>query len=52
MAEFHNKLDLTHRFLPANSVCEGLQENFKQQSRSDLVRAIAGVELGNREKRV
>lgn len=43
LAEFQTRLDKTQRFLLANSVCEGLNEEFKQKSRSNLVRAIAGI---------
>jgi hypothetical protein len=42
LAEFHDKLDITQRFLLANSICEGLEEDFKQKARSELVRIIAG----------
>lgn len=44
LAEFQTRLDKTQRFLLANSVCEGLGEEFKQQARSELVRAIAGID--------
>ena len=43
LAEFHTRLDLTQRFLLANSVCEGLEGDFKQQARSNLVKMIAGM---------
>jgi len=43
LADFHVRLDLTQRFLLANSICEGLDGDFKQQARSDLVRALAGA---------
>lgn len=45
LAGFLNKLDMTQRFLLANSVCEGLDGDFKQQARSDLVRAIAEAKI-------
>ena len=44
LADFQTRLDKTQRFMLANSVCEGLSEEFKQKSRSDLVRAIAGID--------
>jgi hypothetical protein len=43
LIEFLNNLNMTQRFLLANSICEGLEGDFKQQARSDLVRAIAGA---------
>ena len=43
LADFQSRLDTTQRFLLANSVCEGLDGDFKQQSRAELVRAIAGI---------
>jgi hypothetical protein len=43
LAMFHTRLDSTQRFLLANSVCEGLEGDFKQQARSNLVRMIAGM---------
>ncbi|MGV8128254.1 MAG: pentapeptide repeat-containing protein [Methanothrix sp.] len=41
LVEFLYSLNTTQRFLLANSICEGLEGEFKQQARSDLVRAIA-----------
>ena len=43
-AEFHTRLGHTQRYLLANSLCEGLDGDFKQQARVDLVKAIGGVE--------
>lgn len=45
LSDFQNRLDRTQRYLLANSVCEGLDDNTKQKSRSELVRAIAGIEV-------
>ena len=45
LAEFHSRLGLTQRFLLANSLCEGLDGDFKQQARLDLVKTIAGTGL-------
>ena len=42
-ADFQNRLDATQRFLLANSICERLDKDTKQQTRSDLVRVIAGI---------
>ena len=42
LADFQTKLDMTQRFLLANSVCEGLDGEFKQRSRAELIRVIAG----------
>lgn len=47
LSEFQNRLDKTQRYLLANSVCEGLDEESKQKSRSELVRAIAGIEAAS-----
>lgn len=43
LAEFQNRLDATQRFLLANSICESLKGETKQQARWELIRAIAGV---------
>jgi hypothetical protein len=43
LVEFLKNLNMTQRFLLANSICEGLEGDYKQQARSDLVRAIAGA---------
>jgi len=43
MADFQERLDRTQRFLLANSICEGLDQETKQVSRSELIRAIAGI---------
>jgi len=44
LAEFQNRLDITQRFLLANSMCESLEGKYKQQSRAELVRAIVGID--------
>ena len=46
LADFQIRLDMTQRFLLANSICESLEGDFKQQTRSELVRSIAGVSSG------
>lgn len=43
LADFHHRLDLTQRILLANSICERLEGDFKQQARLNLVNAIAGA---------
>ena len=43
MAEFQHRLDLTQRYLLANSICEALKGEVRQRTRSELVRAIAGI---------
>ena len=43
MADFQKRLDVTQRFLLANSICESLEGEVKQRSRSELVRVLAGV---------
>jgi len=43
MADFQQRLDRTQRFLLANSICEGLEGEVKQKSRSELIQAIAGI---------
>jgi len=40
-AHFQRSLDTTQRFLIANSICESLDSETKQKSRSELVRLIA-----------
>lgn len=44
MSDFQNRLNTTQRFLLANSVCEGLEGEAKQQARAALVRTIAMIE--------
>jgi hypothetical protein len=41
LSEFHFRLDTTQKFLLANSVCEGLDEEHKNAARTDLVNIIA-----------
>ena len=40
MADFQSRLDMTQRFLLANSICENLEGDFKQNTRSNLVLKI------------
>ena len=43
LADFQTRLDMTQRYLLANSVCDSLEGDAKQQTRSSLVQAIAGI---------
>lgn len=43
LAEFHTRLESTQRYLLADSMCEGLEGDFKQKARADIVRAIVRV---------
>jgi len=45
LADFHNKLEGTQRYLLANSICESLDGSNKQAARVELVRAIAQIKL-------
>lgn len=45
LAEFHERLDQTQRFLLANSICETLEGEAKQKTRAGLVSVIAGFRL-------
>lgn len=43
MAEYQERLDRTQRFLIANSICEGMESDVKQQARLSLVSVIANA---------
>ncbi len=43
LAEFHTRLDSTQRILLANTICEKIEGDLKQQTRSQLALAFAGV---------
>jgi len=43
LAEFHSRLDITQRFLLANSLCETLDDESRNRERSELIRKIAGI---------
>ena len=43
LAAFQTRLDQTQRYLLANSVCEGLEGDFKQRARAELVTVIASI---------
>ncbi len=44
LADFHNRLDGTQRYLLANSICESLEGEYKQTARIELVRAMARID--------
>jgi O-acetylhomoserine/O-acetylserine sulfhydrylase-like pyridoxal-dependent enzyme len=41
LANFHERLDRTQRFLLANSICESLNGEIKEKARAALVHTIA-----------
>lgn len=43
LASFQSRLDTTQRYLLANSICEGLEGETKQEARSNLVSIISGA---------
>lgn len=45
LASFQSRLDTTQRFLLANSICEGLEGDIKQKTRSELVSVIANLDI-------
>ncbi len=45
LAEFHTRLDATQRILLANTICEKIEGDLKQETRSQLALAFAGVKL-------
>jgi hypothetical protein len=47
LADFHNRLEGTQRYLLANSICESLEGSHKQAARTELVRAIVQVNLSD-----
>ena len=49
LADFHYRLEQTQRYLLANSICEALQGNTKQETRAFLIQTIANP-TDNREK--
>ena len=44
LTKFYAHLDITQRFILANSVCEGLEGKVKQQTRAELVLAISDID--------
>jgi hypothetical protein len=40
LAKFHTRLDLTQRFLLANSMCDSLEGEAKQKARCELIKTI------------
>jgi hypothetical protein len=45
LADFHNKLDLTERYLIADSICDKLDKTAKDKVRADVIRKIAEIEI-------
>jgi hypothetical protein len=45
LKEFHMRLELTQKFLLGNSICEGLEGDFKQSARSELIRVMIGANV-------
>ncbi len=45
MAEFQFRLDVTQRFLLANSMCESLAEEYKHKTRSELIKKIVAIDF-------
>lgn len=41
LSHFHTRLDLTQRFLLANSLCENLEGDIKHQTRAELVKLVS-----------
>ena len=50
LADFHLRLDITQRFLLANSVCESLTGETQEKARHELVQAIAGIKADKETK--
>jgi hypothetical protein len=49
MGDFQSRLDMTQRFLLANSICENLEGEFKQNTRSQLVLKIVDAAVAKVE---
>ena len=52
MGDYQKRLDKTQRFLLANSICENLEGDYKQDARSELVRVIASSDEVASEKSI
>lgn len=46
MADFQQRLDITQRYLLANSMCESLTGDTKNKTRSDIIKSIVGLKDG------
>jgi hypothetical protein len=44
LANFHTRLDLTQRFLLANSICDSLEGDIKSKARYEIIKTITGLE--------
>jgi len=51
LSRFHTRLDVTQRFLLANSLCENLEGEIKHETRAELIRLIANHQMGLPEER-
>lgn len=49
---FHNRLDRIQYFLLANSICESLVDNLKQETRAEIVRMIMSAAVGLDKEKV
>lgn len=47
LSDFHQKLYLTQKILLANSICESLEGEFKQNSRANLIKIIMEIDSKN-----
>lgn len=45
LSVFHSRLELTQRFLLANSLCEGLEGDLRGQTRATLINKLASIAL-------
>jgi len=44
LAKFHIRLDVTQRFLLANSICDSLEGDTKSKARYEIIKTITGLE--------
>lgn len=52
LAHFHTRLDLTQRYLLANSLCENLEKNLKQKALYNLIKKIAAFDSEESENNI
>ena len=45
LSVFHSRLEITQRFLLANSLCEGLDDDRKGEARASLINKLASIAL-------
>lgn len=46
MASFQQRLEIIQRYLLANSMCESLVDDYKNRTRSDLIKSLVGIKDG------